>query len=71
MGEEGGVLALDGDVVLQGDVADLDVIESPETSKCAGGARYVLRWVGLVVSVGEKQTPCSGDKRENAKRRRA
>lgn len=29
VGQVGGVLALDGDVVLQGDVADLDVIEGP------------------------------------------
>lgn len=35
VGKEGGVLALDGDVVLKGDVADLDVIESPKGQKRA------------------------------------
>lgn len=31
VGQVGGVLALDGDVVLEGDVADLDVIEGPNS----------------------------------------
>lgn len=44
VGEVGGVLALDGDVVLQGDVADLDVIEGPahKTAKAFGRGHGVF-----------------------------
>lgn len=36
VGEEGGVLPLHGDVVLQRDVADLNVIEGPGTTNKSG-----------------------------------
>lgn len=40
VGQVGGVLALDGDVVLEGDVADLDVIEGP------GREQHTFGWGG-------------------------
>ena len=49
MGQVGGVLALDGDVVLQRDVADLDVIEGP-------GAQDPMRMRASAGVVGRRLT---------------